>query len=53
MTGCNGNTIKKKQNGKLRITTSFYVMYDFAKKIGGDKVEVIKEQSKDLHRHLE
>lgn len=41
MAGCTGNTSKKKLNGKIRITTSFYTMYDFAKKIGGDKVEVI------------
>lgn len=41
MAGCTGNTSKKKSNGKIRITTSFYTMYDFAKKIGGDKVEVI------------
>ena len=41
MAGCTGNTSKKKSNGKIRITTSFYTIYDFAKKIGGDKVEVI------------
>ena len=40
MAGCTGNTIKKKQNGKLKVIASFYTMYDFAKKIGGDKVEV-------------
>lgn len=38
--GCTGNTIKKKNNGKLKVMASFYTMYDFAKKIGGDKVEV-------------
>ena len=38
--GCTGNTAKKKDNGKLKVMASFYIMYDFAKKIGGDKVEV-------------
>lgn len=40
MTGCTGSTAKK-NNGKLKVMASFYTMYDFAKKIGGDKVEVI------------
>lgn len=37
--GCTGNTAKK-NNGKLKVMASFYTMYDFAKKIGGNKVEV-------------
>ncbi|MGC4019773.1 MAG: metal ABC transporter substrate-binding protein [Muricomes sp.] len=28
-------------NGKLKVMASFYPMYDFAKKVGGDKVDVI------------
>lgn len=39
-TGCTGNKNKNKNNGKLKVMASFYTMYDFAKKIGGDKVEV-------------
>ncbi len=38
--GCTGNVARKKNNGKLKVMASFYTMYDFAKKIGGDKVEV-------------
>lgn len=40
MMGCTGNINKKKHNGKLKVMASFYIMYDFAKKIGGDNVEV-------------
>ena len=39
-TGCTGNTARKQKNGKLKVMASFYTMYDFAKKIGGDKVKV-------------
>ena len=39
ITGCSSQS-HKKHNGKLKVTASFYIMYDFAKKIGGDKVEV-------------
>ena len=38
--GCTGNTTKKNKNGKLKVMASFYTMYDFAKKIGKDKIEV-------------
>ena len=38
--GCTGNTTKKNKNGKLKVIASFYTMYDFAKKIGKDKIEV-------------
>ena len=38
--GCTGNTTKKNHNGKIKVMASFYTMYDFAKKIGGNKVEV-------------
>nr|WP_314276405.1 metal ABC transporter substrate-binding protein [uncultured Peptostreptococcus sp.] len=44
LAGCAGdktaNTTEKKDGGKLKVYASFYPMYDFAKKIGGDKVEV-------------
>lgn len=35
--GCNNN---KNSSGKLQIYASVYPIYDFAKKIGGDKIEV-------------
>jgi zinc transport system substrate-binding protein len=38
--GC-GKQTPKSGEGDLTVYTSFYVMYDFAKKIGGDKAEVI------------
>ena len=31
---------RKKANGKVQVVASFYMMYDLAKKIGGDQVEV-------------
>lgn len=46
MVGCGASNNSKKvseetsSNGKLKVYTSFYAMYDFATKIGGDKVEV-------------
>lgn len=43
LAGC-GSTSKddsaKKDDGKIKVVASFYPMYDFVKKIGGDKVEV-------------
>lgn len=38
-------------NGKLTIYTSFYVMYDFATKIGGDKVNVINMVPAGMEPH--
>ena len=39
--GCNSNTEDvKKDNSKLQVYTSFYCVYDFVSKIGGDKVQV-------------
>lgn len=44
LAGCTGsktaNTTDKKDGDKIKVYASFYPMYDFAKKIGGDKVEV-------------
>lgn len=37
--GCTGSLFKK-NSGKLKVLASFYPMYDFASKIGGDNVEV-------------
>lgn len=42
-TGCSVNTSGNKNsiaNGKINVYTSFYAMYDFAKKIGGDKINL-------------
>lgn len=42
--GCSGpkSTVKvAEDNGKLKVYTSFYVLYDFTKKIGGNKIEVV------------
>ncbi|MBZ4653042.1 MAG: transporter substrate-binding protein [Peptococcaceae bacterium] len=46
LTGCNKQPASTANKGpqppaKLTVYTSFYPMYDFTKKIGGDKVEVI------------
>ncbi|AVD35351.1 metal ABC transporter substrate-binding protein [Clostridioides difficile] len=41
LTGCSFKDVKKtSSNKKLSVYTSFYPMYDFAKKIGGTKVDV-------------
>lgn len=41
-TACGQNAIKNTANdsGKVKVMTSFYTMYDFAQKIGGEKVEL-------------
>jgi zinc transport system substrate-binding protein len=36
--GCTTNT--QQENNKLKVIASFYPMYDFAKNVGGDRVEV-------------
>lgn len=42
MSSCGMNKDNKKfGTGKLKVCTSFYTMYDFTMKIGGDKVEVV------------
>ncbi|MDP4108926.1 MAG: metal ABC transporter substrate-binding protein [Bacillota bacterium] len=41
---CTGCAIGKKEpagDGKLSVCTSFYAMYDFASKIGGDKINIL------------
>src|SRR4051812_21899721 len=46
-TGCNGS---RWQTDKLKVMASFYIMDDFAKKIGGDKIELKSFISKgDAH----
>ncbi|WAW14879.1 metal ABC transporter substrate-binding protein [Peptostreptococcus equinus] len=46
LSGCSSNNTSgdvkntRKSGEKIKVYTSFYPMYDFAKKIGGDKIEV-------------
>lgn len=41
LTGCGAGANPKEENdGKISVYTSFYVLYDFAKKIGGDRIEL-------------
>ena len=40
LSSCSSNNVKG-ENGKITVYTSFYTMYDFALKIGGDKVNVV------------
>lgn len=39
--GCSAAGVPVNEDGKLLVYTSFYPMYDFAKKVGGDKVRVV------------
>lgn len=41
LSACNNYSAEKKASDKLVIYTSFYPLYDFSKKIAGDKAEVI------------
>lgn len=40
LAGCAGTGSVKKDSGKLSVTASFYPLYDFAVKLGGDKADV-------------
>jgi len=40
LAGCAGNPGGQASSGKLSVVTSFYPMYDFACKVGGDRVSV-------------
>ncbi len=40
LAGCAANTGDQASSGKITVLTSFYPMYDFAAKVGGDKVSV-------------
>ncbi len=39
-TACSGKVQGTEESGKLSVYTSFYTMYDFAQKIGGDKADI-------------
>ena len=42
MTGCGSKANQVVDHeGKLQVYTSFYPLYDFATKVGGDKVDVV------------
>lgn len=56
LAGCGSEQGKTSSNssskdGKLKVTASFYPMYDFSKKIGGDKVEVRNMISSNVEPH--
>ena len=39
--GCENSGSSSQEEGKLTVYTSFYPMFDFVSRIGGDKVEVV------------
>lgn len=39
--GQNSAAASSTENKKLKVYTSFYAMYDFAKKVGGDKADIV------------
>ncbi|TNJ67479.1 zinc ABC transporter substrate-binding protein [Paenibacillus hemerocallicola] len=41
MTGCGGKSNVTLSDGKVNVVTTFYALYDFASRIGGDKANVI------------
>lgn len=54
LAGCSSNISTNSSttdNGKLKIYTSFYTMYDFTSKIAGDKAEVINLVSDGTEPH--
>lgn len=53
LTGCGetGRLEQKKNDHKVHVVASFYMMYDFAEKIGGDHVEVKNLVSSGMEPH--
>ena len=52
LTGCAGNNNNKAGEKKLKVVASFFPPYDFAKKIGGDKIELRNlTQTGDAHSY--
>lgn len=52
--GCSGpkSTVQNtEKNSKLKVYTSFYVLADFTKKIGGDKIEVVNLVPSGIEPH--
>ena len=50
LSSCSSNNVKG-ENGKITVYTSFYTMYDFALKIGGDKVNVVNMIPSGMEPH--
>lgn len=40
LSGCGGETAKNESNGKMKVITTIYPVYDIAKAVGGDKVDL-------------
>ena len=40
LTGCTKNEVGQTDESKLQVYTSFYCIYDFVNKIGGDKIQL-------------
>ncbi len=52
LAGCApGNVVKTIDDGKLLVYCSFYPMYDFAQKIGGDKIEALSIAAVGVEPH--
>ncbi len=56
LVACGNKSAEKKEdfakdNGKLKVMASFYPMYDFSKKIGGDKIELKNLISSNVEPH--
>lgn len=50
--GCTANTpVPAAQGDKITVYTSFYTMYDFTRKIGGDKVNIINMVPSGMEPH--
>jgi len=46
-----GSGIKEADDGRITVYTSFYVMYDFASKIGGERVNIINMVPAGMEPH--
>lgn len=51
LSGCGEKNKVSVDDGKLTVYTSFYPMYDFTKKIGGDKINVVNLVSSGVEPH--
>lgn len=41
LAGCGGHPKREEEEGKILVYASFYTVYDFAQKIGGDRAQVV------------
>lgn len=52
LVGCSNKTqTLNLDNGKIKVYTSFYAMYDFTNKIGGDKIELVNMVPAGIEPH--